>query len=129
MEAIRECRVMVVVFSSHADRSRQVMQEVERAVNKGLTVIPFRIENVEPTEELELFLSAPHWLDAITPPLERHIAVLVTTVRRLLGEAVPLPPVEPVPPRKPFEEVAPHTFDRGTGLMGFFRSFFDPPGG
>ena len=128
VEAIRGCRVMVVVFSSHADRSRQVMQEVERAVHNGLVVLPFRIEDVRPTAGMELFLSAPHWLDALTPPLEAHIDVLVTTVRRLLGEPVAEAPPSPVVPRR-FVEVPPHTFDRRPGLLGRIRSFFDPPDG
>ena len=44
-----------------------------------------RIENVLPTKSLEYFLGTPHWLDAFTPPLERHLQQLATAVRALLA--------------------------------------------
>lgn len=57
---------MFVIFSGHTSRSQHVMNEIERAVSHGVTIIPFRIEAVEPSENLELFISSCHWLDAIT---------------------------------------------------------------
>jgi hypothetical protein len=75
---------MVVVFSSNANRSDHIRREVERAVFRGVGVIPVRIEDVLPQGDLEYFLSASHWLDAITPPLERHFEELATNLRILL---------------------------------------------
>ena len=86
IDAINRSRIMVLVFSASADGSPQVMREVERAVNKGIPIIPFRIENVMPSKAMEYFLSAPHWLDALTPPLEKHLQRLVDTVQALLTE-------------------------------------------
>ena len=51
--AINRSRAMVLVFSRHANSSQQVKREVERAVNKGIPVIPFRIEDVPPSDSLE----------------------------------------------------------------------------
>ncbi|MFN2384955.1 MAG: toll/interleukin-1 receptor domain-containing protein [Thermoanaerobaculia bacterium] len=82
--AINECRLMVLVFSSNANKSHQIRREVERAVSKGLTVIPLRIENVPPGKTLEYFISTPHWLDAITPPIEQHLDHISETVQLLL---------------------------------------------
>jgi hypothetical protein len=45
---------------------------VERAVHKGVAVLPFRIEDVIPSKSLEFFLSAQHWMDAFPPPRESH---------------------------------------------------------
>lgn len=84
IKAIEGCRVMVLVFSSSANRSRQIKREVERAVAKGLTIVPLRIENVAPGKTLEYFISTPHWLDALTPPMEKHFEELAQTVRLLL---------------------------------------------
>jgi TIR domain/Sel1 repeat len=84
IEAIKGAKIMVLVFSSHANNSPQIEREVERAVNKGIPVIPFRVENVEPSDALEYFISAPHWLDAYAPPLEPHLERLAAAVRRLL---------------------------------------------
>ena len=58
---------------------------MERAVSKGIPIIPLRIEDVPPSKSLEYFLSAPHWLDALTPPLEKHLRFLAETVSLLLS--------------------------------------------
>lgn len=84
IDAINASRLMVIVFSSSSNGSPQVLREVERAVSKGMGVIPFRVEAVTPSKSMEYFLSSPHWLDAIDPPLERHIHSLLETVRALL---------------------------------------------
>jgi len=48
-------------------------------------VIPFRIEDVLPSKDIEFFISSCHWLDAITPPVEAHVARLATAVKAILG--------------------------------------------
>jgi tetratricopeptide (TPR) repeat protein len=95
IEAIKGARVMVLVFSAHANGSPQINREVERAVNRGLPVIPFRIENVAPVASLEYFISTPHWLDAFAPPLEKHLQHLAQVIRQLLG--TPLVPAQAAP--------------------------------
>jgi ABC-type amino acid transport substrate-binding protein len=89
IRGITEAKVMVVIFSAHTNRSRHVMNEIERAVSHGVTIIPFRIEAVPPSEDLELFISSCHWLDALTPPLEEKIGDLLRAVRRVLGRPEP----------------------------------------
>src|ERR1700742_3857734 len=85
IDSINEARAMVLIFSSNANAAQsQIKREVERAVNKGISVIPFRIENVMPAKSLEYFLSTPHWLDAFTPPLEKHLTYLADVIRRIL---------------------------------------------
>ena len=81
IDAINSARVMVLVFSDHANKSPQVEREIERAVNRSIPIIPMRIENVLPTKSLEYFISTPHWLDAFTPPLEKHLQRLTEIVR------------------------------------------------
>jgi hypothetical protein len=48
--AINECRVMILVFSANANNSPQIRREVERAVSKGLPIIPLRIQDIAPSE-------------------------------------------------------------------------------
>src|SRR5260221_829946 len=84
-EAIEKARGMLHIFSSNSNRSNQVKREVERAVHHGIPIIPFRIEDVPPNRALEYFISAPHWLDALTPPLEQHLKHLASTIRMLLS--------------------------------------------
>ncbi|MBI1918588.1 MAG: toll/interleukin-1 receptor domain-containing protein [Planctomycetes bacterium] len=98
VQAIGDSLVMVVVFSSHANISEPVVREVERAVNKKVIVLPFRVENVAPSGPLEFFLSSAHWLDALTPPLEGHLQHLAETVQVLLAKRTEL--ARGVPPHE-----------------------------
>jgi hypothetical protein len=95
VNAIDTSRVVVVIFSASANRSRQISREVERAINAGIPVVPMRIEDVAPTESLAYFMSTLHWLDALTPPLEQHLQKLTESIKGLLqagAAAVPPPP-------------------------------------
>ena len=105
VDAISASRVMVVVYSAKANDSPQIKREVERAVNRGLAVIPFRIEDVPMSKTLEFFMSMPHWLDALTPPLQSHLDRLADTTGVILesaGVVLAQPPgreTVPPPPR------------------------------
>ena len=84
IDAIDQCRVMVLIFSASANDSHQIHREIERAVSKSVPIVPVRIEEVVPTKSLEYFLGAIHWLDALSPPLENHLQQLADTVKALL---------------------------------------------
>ncbi len=95
VSALRDSRIMVLVFSSDSNQSPQVLREVERAATRGLAIIPIRIEDVMPTSEMEYYISSRHWLDALTPPLEQHLVRLCDTVKIILAGPPSPPPVEP----------------------------------
>jgi ATP-dependent Clp protease ATP-binding subunit ClpB len=84
MDAIDRSRVMVLIFSSSANRSKQIHREVQTAFDKEVPVVPFRIEDVAPEKSLAYYIRPVHWLDALTPPLEKHLGHLVETVNALL---------------------------------------------
>jgi hypothetical protein len=84
IDAIQESRLMVVVFSSHANVSPHVRREVEAATRRSIALLPFRIEDVPLSRSLEYFLTTSQWLDALTPPLEPHLENLNTTLTLLL---------------------------------------------
>jgi tetratricopeptide (TPR) repeat protein len=86
IEAIDDCTLMVLVFSENSNTSPQVQREVERAVAKGKAIIPFRIKDVPMTKSMEYYLSVPHWLDALTPPMEKHLRRLCETVSSMLAK-------------------------------------------
>src|SRR5580704_6332023 len=88
MDAISGARAMILVFSANSNHSPQVRREVERAVHKELSILPFRIEDVLPSKSLEFFLSAQHWMDAFPPPREPHYARLCAYLKTQL--ALPL---------------------------------------
>lgn len=89
MAALRSSRLMVLIFSSHANSSPQVTREVQRAFEKGLTVMPFRIEDVQPSASLEYYIGSVHWLDALTGPMEPHIEKLVSLVKAFIAQTIP----------------------------------------
>jgi len=86
IQAIEQCRLLVMVFSSKSNNSDHVIRELTKAVSWGIIIIPFRIEDVPPSQDMEYLIGIPHWLDALSPPLERHIEKLVQTVNVLLGK-------------------------------------------
>lgn len=98
MSAISGSRIAVVVFSASANSSKDVLNEVDAAIRKGLIVIPFRIEKVSPDGAMEYHLRTRHWLDAMTPDLESGIKRLVVDVKAILS-GQPRPP-EPPPVKK-----------------------------
>ena len=83
-DAIRGSRLFLLVLSSHSNASNHVMREVEQAVSAGIPILPLRIEDVEPSKNLRYFVSAIHWFDALTPPLEQHLQKLTETVNGIL---------------------------------------------
>jgi hypothetical protein len=87
IDAISNSRVMVLVFSANSNDSPQVRREVERAVHKQVSILPFRVENVLPSKSLEYFLSAQHWMDAFPPPREPHYARLCAYLKNQLPKS------------------------------------------
>lgn len=85
IDAINSSSIMVVIVSYASNASKQVTREVERAVNKGIIILPFRVDAVQLTKSLEFFLSSPHWLDALTPPMKNHIEKLTSAVKSLMS--------------------------------------------
>lgn len=112
IEAIKECRVMVLVFSTHANESPQIPREVERAVNYGVVILPFKVEDIIPSSALEFFIGDVHWLDAMNPPLEEHLQRLTGIVKSLLAQmkprvaGPPRPYIKPVTVSPPIPDVA-----------------------
>jgi hypothetical protein len=105
VSAITVAKVMVLIFSASANNSPQVRREVMLAVHRGVRVIPFRIEDIEPVASLEYFLGGNQWLDAFPPPLEPHYARLIVCLNTLLATPTnpasrrdtPLPPADARP--------------------------------
>lgn len=85
VSGLSNSRLMILVFSANSNRSPQVLREVERAVSKGLPILPFRIEDAPMSQEMEYYIASQHWLDALTPPLECHLARLCESVKALLS--------------------------------------------
>lgn len=86
IDAIESSKIMVLIFSSHSNSSPHVVRELSHAVSKGVIIIPFRIEDIQPSKDMEYLIGIPHWLDAMTQPLEQHVIKLSQTIQFLLQE-------------------------------------------
>ena len=81
--AIRESKALLLVFSSAADSSDSVINEVTIAHNNRLPRIPLRLENVLPVN-LEYVLANSLFFDVFPKPLEYYLPQLVADIRKLL---------------------------------------------
>ena len=105
VKAIKESSVIVLILSQGSNHSTHVLREMSEAVDNGILILPFRIEDVDPTEEMHYYIKSIHWLDAMSPPLERHLEKLASSVQALISVTEgPSPaddkPITEVPPKK-----------------------------
>ncbi len=114
VEALGNCHIVLLIFSKLANDSPQVRREVERAVSKEKIIVPFRIEDILPSDAMEFALSNTHWLDALNPPLENKLNELCETIARLLKRHRPVEELwkTPKPPAQVVEVEQPQTEQR-----------------
>jgi hypothetical protein len=117
VNGLEKCRAMVLIFSEHSNRSEHVAREIERAVSKSVVIFPFRIDATPMRKELEYFISATHWLDAMTEPVEQHIEALGDAVARQFH--TPGDPARPQP-----QAPAPLPFTPTSRLTRFLQSIW-----
>jgi len=85
VNAINDCKVFVLILSKGSNTSGAVMREVEEAVDSGTPIIPIRIEEIEPTEAMRYYIKSIHWIDAMSPPLQKHLGKLADSVQAILS--------------------------------------------
>ncbi len=107
VEAIRGSKVVVLILSQGSNGSAQVIREIDEAVGDSIPILPLRIDDVEPSEQMRYYIKSIHWLDALSPPMQRHLEHLTDSVEALLAvgdEARPRPvpslPAAPLPERR-----------------------------
>ena len=86
IQAIRKCPVMVFIFSASSNNSQFVMRELDSAVDEDILIIPFRIEDVQPSDSIKFYIKAAQWLDAFPEPNDEHFEELAKTVKQHLAE-------------------------------------------
>ncbi len=81
MEALASSSVMILVWSSHSDKSRHVKRELAIALDDvGVSLIPYRTEVIEPSK-LRYYLGSIQWLDASSPNPDSNLQLLIRKVR------------------------------------------------
>lgn len=66
IRGIERSRCFILALSKASNESPFVAREVERAISKRKPIFPIRIEDVEPSSALELFISSTQWIDAFS---------------------------------------------------------------
>lgn len=82
--AVERCKALVLVYSSDANQSEQVLREVQLAVNTRVPVVQFRIDRTPLNDDLKFYLGTPHWLDGTNPPTAGELQRLADAVVKLL---------------------------------------------
>lgn len=59
-KAIRNCTVFVLVLSKNTKKSEWVPKEVNRAVHYKKKIMPFRLDNIEPNDDIEICICNLH---------------------------------------------------------------------
>lgn len=85
--AIQQSKVMLLIFSRHSNSSEQVLREVQLAVDCHVPIVRLRIEDITLSDDLRYYLSTPQYLDALTPPLSKHIPRVEAALRELLEQS------------------------------------------
>ena len=64
IKAIRECDVMILVYSKNSVSSKHVVNEVAKAFDSDKIIIPFIIDSTPMRDDLDYYLLRTHWLVA-----------------------------------------------------------------
>ena len=75
-DAIEQAKVFSVIISANSCKSDHVKNEIElatRQIQKGLIIMPIRIDKEEMDKEMQYYLARKQWLDASNPPLQEKI--------------------------------------------------------
>ena len=85
MEAINSCKVMVVVFSEHANLSEHIANEVDAVFARKVDIIPFNLDCSKPGLEFEYYLRRMQWVDA-HGDYRQKIPELIDALKHKLGK-------------------------------------------
>ena len=83
--AIGRSRVLIVIYSRHANESLTLQRELEFAASHEIFILPFRIKDAPMSKELEFYLSTFHWMDAVGVSQEESVSELVARVEQLMA--------------------------------------------
>lgn len=87
-EAIKTCRVTVLVYSKNSFVSKWVKGEINVAFDENKPIAPFRIDETEIQKAFRVMLNQMHWIDAY-PNYADRLPDLLQSVCGLLGRPIP----------------------------------------
>ena len=88
-QAIKRSNLVLLVFSSNANHSKHIPNEIVLAGNYDRPVVPVRIEDVLPSGDLEYYLCRPQWFEAHNRPIEHFLDALGRSLKGEIRKADP----------------------------------------
>ena len=85
LEAVKKSKLVVLVFSSNANQSPWVKNEITLALSRNIKIIPFCIEDVPAEGVLEIVMLRYQRIDAFQVQPQDYIDKLVNDVQEHLG--------------------------------------------
>jgi hypothetical protein len=112
---LQRSRSFVLLLSSHSTTARQIAREAELADKQNLPIITFRLEDVQPPNELLYFLGNLQWVDGFGGQFDAAATRLAGVIRNSPNypapestirlpprvESIPVTPPTPAPPPPP----------------------------
>lgn len=100
VDAIGQCRAMLLLFSEAANKSEHVLREVELAAQARKPIYPLRIDGVEPIGGLKYMLANKQWVErrALGDRLVATFEQLLRPGERPAAPAAAAAPTTPKPP-------------------------------
>ena len=82
MKGFNNSSVVVVVISKNTMHSVGVLNEIDNVYKQNKTIIPFRIDDYDLSDELSFYLSSTQWINAF-PKFEDHLEELGKALKQL----------------------------------------------
>ncbi len=89
--ALKQCKVVVLIFTDNSNSSNQVLREVGLAVDLKKAINPFKCDNSIPSGSMQYYLSTLHWLNAPNGP-QSALPELTDLTKRALSTAENITP-------------------------------------
>lgn len=80
IEAIDASQALVLVYSSHANKSNNVFREVVHAAKDDIEIIPYVIEKAPLSKRMEYYIESLHQIDATPQSVERPLEKLISVI-------------------------------------------------
>lgn len=115
VHGISDCDYLLLLASADTNASNYVLNEVTMAFDRGKKIIPFKLQNIDFSDEFQFFLGSTHWIDA-WPDINAGLLQLVQT---LGAGSAPRPQPNPNPQPQPQPQPKPEMRDPGAAAPAY----------
>src|SRR5215469_6516819 len=81
VQGIRWCKVLLLMCSNAAMRSRAVAQEIQLAWKYQLKYLPLLLERTSFPEQIEFFLAGHQWIEILDRPVGQWLPEVLVALR------------------------------------------------